>query len=163
MKRILSVLVLLFLSYSLAYAVSPVTITNPDGSIEQIVRTADLTVVNDATIINSTTAVSSPWQYIGDCQKVGFIVGYAENSTDNAMNISVNMSATDSGVGFPAQFYDFAGGATAQTIQPFTGNSTYYFWLSTDISVPFVKIDYAANAADNYNFTTVTVKMSTLK
>ena len=166
-KVILGIFILLF-GVSLSYAVTPVTITDFSGEKVAIVRTADVTAVDSDTAINSTGTVSSPWKYVGDCQKVGFVVKYSENSTDPAMNISVNMSLSGddldtTNIGFPGQFFDFAGGSTAQTIQPFTGNATYYFWLSKDITIPYVRIDYAVDGADEYNFTTVNVTMCTLK
>ena len=162
-KRLFFTLLAIGISAS-ASAVTPISITDTDGDRAEIVSTPDVSEIIPSRIFEIDTSIPSQWQSVADCKRVLFIINYTENNgTDVAMNISINASSvadiSGNNVGFPISFYDEAGGATLQTKQAFTANTTYICWLPPEITVPFVRIEMSPNNCNVTDFPTLEAKI----
>ena len=112
-------------------------------------------VIASTTFQNATSSATG-MTYVGDAQKVGFLLSYDETQTGNSVSATVTTQFSRDGTTFLAvPFYDFAGGATTfKTWGSISTDGSYYFWLDPDITIPQVKINVIGQQIDN-NDTTV--------
>lgn len=130
----------------------------------QIPAFAARTSVN--TLISSTTLDADPTSASGtytvkSADKVAFFVSYDETETGGIqVAVTADISA-DGTTWFDASFYDYAGGATLQTSETLTTDSSYYFWMDPNLAFPYVRVVITATGSDADDTAIVSAKIVT--
>lgn len=106
------------------------------------------------TLINAVQLDDSPTSTTGvmetsDAEKMAFFLTYDETEVGNSISAAVTVDVSyDNSTWIDANFYDVAGGATAQTSETISADGNYYFWLSPDITAPYVRVAVAGTNTD---------------
>lgn len=111
--------------------------------------TGTSTPVNAVLLDDDPTTYTSASVDIRQYQRVGFMWEYDEtevgNSVSAAMSIDVSPDNTN---WFDVSFYDYAGGATAQTSETLSADGSYICWLNKDVPFGYVKVTVAGTNTD---------------
>lgn len=146
MKRIISLIGLFLLIVSPCFASSRSYVT---------------TIIDNQLIDNSPTSVTSSGYYVGSANKIGFFVTYDETQVGATVSGAVTLDISWDGTNWltGASFFDFAGGATLQTSETLSSDSTYFFWVENAAPFMYVRVKVAGTSTDADDTILTTVKM----
>ena len=107
------------------------------------------TVIDAVTLDADPTSVNSDSVYAGGLEALSFDVIYDETEV-GGIQVAITLQASyDNSVWIAASFYDYAGGATLQTSETLTADSTgYILWVNKDLCVPYYRVVVTATGSD---------------
>jgi hypothetical protein len=121
------------------------------------------TIIDSVTLDADPTAVNSDAVYAGSLTGLSFIVSYDETETGGISAAVTLQMSYDASTWVAASFYDYAGGATLQTTESFTTDTTaYVMWVNPDLAAPYYRVVVTATGSDA-NDTAVIVAKAALR
>lgn len=145
MKKIIG----LFLAFALVLFPVNVVHANPYEEV----------LINAQLLDDSPTSITSSGISIKGAKKVGFYVTYDETEVGATVGGTLTFEISyDNSTYFAASFYDFAGGATLQASEVWTGDANYYCWLNADSPFMFVRAKVVATNTDADDTVSVSVR-----
>lgn len=118
--------------------------------------------VMDATIDGTPLTATSGTIGIQHLEKVAFFLVYDETEVGNSISadITIEISA-DNWTWIAGSFFDLAGGvASLETTEAISSDSTYYFWLERDMTIPYVRIVVTSTNTDSDDLLDIVVYMA---
>ena len=125
-------------------------------------RTSINKVIDAVTLDADPTSASGSIR-VGSADKLSFFVSYDETEV-GGIQVSVTLDVSYDGTNWSdASFYDYAGGSTLQTSETLTADTTtdYYFWMNSDLAVPYVRVVITATGSDADDTAIVSAKIIT--
>ncbi len=129
MKKLFAVLIGLLIV--LMFTLITMSFCYADVNNKIVDRTITLSAEVEDTGINST-----------GFKRMAFFVDYAELGNSDAIEATISFEASRDNVNYvDIPFFDVAGGATPQTSERITSDSTSLMWLDRDLNFPFLKVE----------------------
>ncbi len=122
------------------------------------------TVIATTLLDDAPTEVTSDGLDVSQFDKVAFWVTY--NETQVALSISAVITleiSYDDTTYLSAKFFDFDGGATLQSSETISSDSTYYFYWNRDLAVRFARVKVVATNTDDDDTLLIGVNFSAQK